>query len=130
MQLLGMLTLRKSAELSILPSKIILTILYIHILEWLFYRTICKMPKKAGLWNTEQPIRCEIGHVTLPNLLGNVMSSISRHWPSFRSFWWVELKWVLKKSQTRAQILRHFLKIWLAVLTFGSRAFIFYCAWK
>ena len=44
-----------------------------------FYRTICEMPKKAGAYNTEWPLKCELGHVTLPTLLSDVMSSTSRH---------------------------------------------------
>ena len=44
--------------------------------------------------------------MTSPNLLGDVMSPISRHWPSFKSFWVVELKTALYKGQTREQILR------------------------
>ena len=27
------------------------------------------MPKKAGLQNTERPIKCKLGHVTSPNSL-------------------------------------------------------------
>ena len=36
--------------------------------------------------------------VTSSNLLRDVMSSISRHWTSFKSFWWVELKSALHKG--------------------------------
>ena len=28
-----------------------------HLQDWLFYRTICGMPKKAGLQNTDRPIK-------------------------------------------------------------------------
>ena len=66
MQFLGMLTF---AGLSILTSEII----------YIIYRTICKMAPNAGLQNTEHPIKYELGHVTSPNLLGDVMSPISRH---------------------------------------------------
>ena len=40
------------------------------------------MPKKAVLLSTERPIKSKLGPVTSPNLLGDVMSSISRHLPS------------------------------------------------
>ena len=53
--------------------------------------------------------------MTSPNLLVDVMSLISRHWPSFESFWQVELKSAFYKAQTRARILRDFWKIWSAL---------------
>ena len=78
------------------------------------------MPLKAGLYNTERPIKCELGHVTSPNLLGDVMLPISRHWPIFKSFWLVDLKTALYKGQTREQILRksglYYIDYWLKTL--------------
>ena len=44
--------------------------------------------------------------MTSPNLLGDVMSPISRLWPSFKSSRLVELKTAFNKGQTRKQILR------------------------
>ena len=44
------------------------------------------------------------------NTCKEVMSSISRQWPSFKSFWWVELILAFYKGQTRAQILGNFWK--------------------
>ena len=41
--------------------------------------------------------------MTAPNLLGDVMSPVSTHWPSFKSFWLVEVKTALYKGQTREQ---------------------------
>ena len=43
---------------------------------------------------------------------------ISRHWPSFKSFWLLEVKSAFQKGQTTAQILRDFSEIWF-VLIFG-----------
>ena len=62
------------------------------------------MAPNAGLENTEQPIKCKLGHVTSPNLLGDDMSQISSQCPNFKSFWWVELKTALYKGQNRGQI--------------------------
>ena len=76
MQLLDMLAL---AGLSILTEEYTLKISDRYLKDWLFYSTICKMALNAGLQNTERPIKCELGHVTSPNLLGDVMSPISRH---------------------------------------------------
>ena len=42
----------------------------------------------------------------------NIVSSISTHWPRFKSFWWVELKSAFYKGQTRVRILQDFSKIW------------------
>ena len=36
-------------------------------------------------------IFCCVGHRTSPNLLNDLLPSISRHWPSFKCFWLVEL---------------------------------------
>ena len=62
-------------------------------------------------------MKCELGHMTSPNLLGDVMSPISRHWPSFKSFLLVELKTSPYKGQTRGLILRksdlHCIDYWL-----------------
>ena len=60
----------------------------------------------------------QLGHETLPNLLCDAMSSIFRQWPSFKSFWWVELKLVFYKGQTKDQILRDFSKIWSVLYWF------------
>ena len=49
---------------------------------------------------TKRPIQCEIGHMTWW-WIGDVMSSISRHWPSFKSFWWVQSKTALYRGQPR-----------------------------
>ena len=35
---------------------------------------------------TDQSVKCELDHVTSSDLMGNVMSSISRHSPFFKSF--------------------------------------------
>ena len=40
------------------------------------------------------------------------MSSISRHWKSFESLWWVDLKSAFYKGQTSAPILWDFSQIW------------------
>ena len=53
-----------------------------------------------------RPLKCEVDHLTSTNLLGDVISPISRHWPSFKSFWVIELKTALHEGQTRGQILR------------------------
>ena len=46
-------------------------------------------------------LKCELRHLTFPNVLGNVMASISRHWTSFKFFWEVELKTAFYRGQTR-----------------------------
>ena len=63
------------------------------------------MLASQDLQNTERYIKCKLGHVTSPNLLGDVMSSMSRHLPSFKSFWRVQLKMAFYKTHTRGQIL-------------------------
>ena len=76
--------------------------------------------RKAHKW--------ELCHVISLNLLGDVISSISRLWPSFKSFWWVQLKTVLYEDQTRGRILRmsclhcinHWLKNWCHTKSFTS----------
>ena len=37
--------------------------------------------------NTERSVKCEVANVTSPNLLSDLLSPISRHWPSFKCFW-------------------------------------------
>ena len=51
MQLLGILTSRNFAGLSILTSEINPEN-FRYLKDYLFHRTICKIPKKAGLQNT------------------------------------------------------------------------------
>ena len=53
------------AGLSILTSRIS----DIYLKDCLFYRTIYKMAPHAGLQDTE----CELGHVTSPNLLNDII---------------------------------------------------------
>ena len=43
-----------------------------------------------------------IGHVPSPNLLNDLLSPISRHWPSFKCFWYVEVVG-LKRHFVRAR---------------------------
>ena len=86
MQLLGMLTSRNFEGLSLLTSEINpenfrsisqrLTILQNN------------LKNGAKCWTVKcrtGPIKYELSHMTSPNLLGDVMSPISRHWPSFKS---------------------------------------------
>ena len=75
------------------------------------------MAQNAGLSNTELPIKCNVGHVTPPNLLTEVKSWISGHWPSPKSFCWVELKTALYEGQTGEQIFGNLVCI---VLIIGS----------
>ena len=51
-----------------------------------YFQNNVKNAEKAGLWNTERPIKCELGHVTSPNSLEDVVLLASRHQPSFKSF--------------------------------------------
>ena len=96
MQLLGILTSRNFAGLSILTSEMI----------------------PENFRSIFQPIKSELGHVTLPNLRGDVMSSIPIHLPGFKSFWIVELKLAFYKSQTRALIVQEVSKILSALYWF------------
>ena len=92
MQLLGMLTSRNFAGLFILTLEI----------NSENFRSLSQILVilQNNMWNAKKSWsviyraahKSELGHVTSPNLLGEVLSSISRHWPSFMSFWWVELK--------------------------------------
>ena len=72
MHLLALLTSRNFAGLSLLTSKIYPEISDRYVQNRQFYRKVCEMPKNAG---TERPLKCEIGHVTSLNLLGDVISS-------------------------------------------------------
>ena len=72
-----MLTSQYFAGLSILTSKIDLQISDRYVQDF-FFRKICKV-QKAGLQNTERPIKGELGPLTSPALLGDVMSSIFIH---------------------------------------------------
>ena len=66
---------------SILKSEISPEILDRYLKDWLFCRRICEMLKKNWSLKYRTAINCKLGHVTSPNLLADVMSSISRHWP-------------------------------------------------
>ena len=88
------------AWLSILTSEV----LYRYLKDWLSYIKFHKMAPNAGLIDT----KCELGHITSPNLLGEVMSQISRHWTSFKSSWLVELKTALYQGQDREHTLNYF----------------------
>ena len=57
----------------------ILKILDRHLKDMLFYITPYKKPQKFELKNTERVTKRELGHMTSPKSLGEVMSSISRH---------------------------------------------------
>ena len=84
---------------------------------------------------TERSVKCQsakcktvyeilTSRVTLPNLLGDVMSSISRHRPSFKSFWWAQLKTALYKDQTA-----DFTKIWSTLYWLLAQKISYYM-WK
>ena len=49
------------------------------------------------------------------------MSSVSRRWPSFKSFWKVEVKSTLYRGQSIFQTFRDFLKIWSILYTVLAR---------
>ena len=49
------------------------------------HRKLFKSFWNAGLQITERALKCELGHITSPNLLRDVMTSTSKH--SFKSFW-------------------------------------------
>ena len=102
MQLLDMLTSQHFAGSSILTSEITLKISDQPLKGWLIYGTICHG------WSVRYKTAYKMHSRShdLTNLLGDVMSLISRHWPSFKYFWWVQLKPALYKGQTRGQILR------------------------
>ena len=57
---------------------------------------------KIGYFTEQCRTAHKIRTMTSSNLLGDVMSSISRHWPRFKSFWQVELKLAFHKCQPRA----------------------------
>ena len=81
-----MLASRNFAGLSILTSEITpenfrLIYLRLAILQ-------NNLQNGAKCWS----VKCELVHVTSPNLLGDFMSLISRYWPRFKSLWSVELK--------------------------------------
>ena len=98
---------QKFAGLSILTSKISDS----YLKDCLFHRKIYKMTPHAGLQDTE----CELGHMTSPNLLNDIISLTYRHRPSFKSLWQVGLETALCKGQTRWQILRNLVCILLII---------------
>ena len=95
--------------------------------SWKFKIDISKVGYlRNNLWNAtkrglQRSIKWKLGHMISPNLLGDVMSSISRHWPSFKSFWSVELKSSFYKDHTRGRIFQDFSKIWSALYSFSSK---------
>ena len=66
-------------------QKLILKISDWYLQDWLFYRTICEIPKKAGSVWYGTSIKCKLGHMTSTNLPSKVMSSISRHIQNIRN---------------------------------------------
>ena len=119
-QLLGMLTSRNLVGLSILTSEINPGNSRSISQRLVFYRTICKMPKKLVCKIQNSPLN---PNLTSQNLLGDVLSSICRHWPSFKSFQWVELKWAFHKGQNRRSILRDFRKSCLHCINFWPNGY-------
>ena len=106
MQILGMLTSRNFAGISIMTSEISPENFRSISQRLAFLHNNLQNAEKAGILNTERPIKCNLGHVSSPNLLVDVMSSIYRHCPSFKSFWQVGLKKVFHSGQTRALIFK------------------------
>ena len=64
-------------------------------LSWELQIDISKIDNFTNQCVKFQSVKCKLGHGTLTKSVHDVLSSTSKQWPSFKLFWWVELKTAL-----------------------------------
>ena len=88
-QLLGMLTSRNFAEISLLTTKFDPENFKIDISKIGYFTE--KSVKCQKSWSVKYRMANRM-RTRSDDFLGNIIPSIYRQWPTFKSFWWVELK--------------------------------------